>query len=92
MFGCKTKKPTQEALKATHDELLSLKSQVERLMNEHVTPVLADAADRAEHVVANARELTDHQVQDVTSRVRAKPLIAIAIFAAVGYLVGRMRR
>jgi ElaB/YqjD/DUF883 family membrane-anchored ribosome-binding protein len=92
MFRCKPKKPTQEALKAAHEELLTLKDQVERLMNTHVTPVLADAADRAEHVVANARELTDHQVKDVTSRVRAKPLVAIAIVAAIGYLAGRASR
>ncbi|MBB2158250.1 hypothetical protein HLH33_18455 [Gluconacetobacter diazotrophicus] len=92
MFRSKAKKPTQEALKATHDELTSLQEQVERLMNAHVTPVLADAADRAEHVVANARELTDHQMKDVTNRVRAKPLVAIAIVAAIGYLAGRASR
>ncbi|NVN09948.1 MULTISPECIES: hypothetical protein [Nguyenibacter] len=92
MFRRKAPKPTQEALKATHDELLSLKAQVERLMNEHVTPVLADAADRAEHVVANARELTDHQVRDVTTRVRAKPWLAMVIVAAIGYLAGRVMR
>lgn len=76
----------------TREQLHSLRLLVEQLLNKRVTPVLADAADRAEVAVTNARDLTNTQVANVSEKVRGQPIIAIGISAVVGYLVGRLSR
>ena len=76
----------------TQDQIQSLRAQVEQLLNERVTPALADAAGRAETAVHNARSMTNAQVETVSAQVRDQPVIAIAIAAAVGYLIGRIAR
>ena len=76
----------------TQEQLQSLRSMVEQLLNERVTPALADAAGKAETAVTSARDLTSTQVANVSEKVRGKPLIAIAISTVVGYLLGRISR
>ncbi len=76
----------------TQEQLQSLRAVVEQLLNERVTPALADAAGKAETAVSSARDLTSTQVANVSEKVRGKPLIAIAISTAVGYLLGRISR
>ncbi len=76
----------------TQEQLQSLRTMVEQLLNERVTPALADAAGKAETAVSSARDLTNTQVANVSEKVRGKPLIAIAISTAVGYLLGRISR
>jgi ElaB/YqjD/DUF883 family membrane-anchored ribosome-binding protein len=76
----------------TQEQLQSLRAMVEQLLNERVTPALADAAGKAENAVTSARDMTSSQVENVSERVRHKPLVAIAISAGVGYLLGRFSR
>ncbi len=76
----------------TQEQLQSLRVMVEQLLNERVTPALADVAGKAETAVSSARDLTNTQVANVSEKVRGKPLIAIAISTAVGYLLGRISR
>ena len=76
----------------TQEQLQSLRAQVEQLLNERVTPALADAAGRAETAVTSARDLTNTQVAAVSDKVRHQPLIAILISTVVGYLLGRISR
>ncbi len=76
----------------TQEQLQSLRAMVEQLLNERVTPALADAAGKAETAVTSARDLTNTQVANVSEKVRGKPLIAIAISTVVGYLLGRISR
>ena len=76
----------------TQEQLQSLRAQVEQLLNERVTPALADAAGRAESAVTSARDLTNTQVAAVSDKVRHQPLIAITISTVVGYLLGRISR
>ena len=82
----------KDVVQDTQEQLQSLRAQVEQLLNERVTPALADAAGRAESAVSNARDLTNTQVAAVSDKVRHQPLIAIAISTVVGYLLGRISR
>jgi ElaB/YqjD/DUF883 family membrane-anchored ribosome-binding protein len=72
----------------TTEQIAKLREQVEALMRERVTPVLADAASRAE----TAMDAMRSQAEGVSERVREQPLIAVAIAAGVGFLIGRVMR
>ena len=76
----------------TQEQIQSLRAQVEQLLNQHVTPALADAAGKAETAVQSARDVTNAQVETVSAQVRDQPIIAIGIAAAVGFLIGRIAR
>jgi ElaB/YqjD/DUF883 family membrane-anchored ribosome-binding protein len=73
-------------------QLRQLREQVNDLMEERVSPVLSDAADRATIAAKRARAFTSDQADYVTDRVRDQPLIAIGVAAAVGYALGRLTR
>ena len=81
---------TKDVVQDTQEQLQSLRTMVEQLLNDRVTPALADAADKAENAVTSARDLTNTQVANVSDKVRGQPLIAIAIATVVGYLLGRI--
>ncbi len=85
-------KQVQNAADDTRDQLIHLREQVEQLLNERVTPALADAAGRAEAAVTTARDYTSASADSVSKKVRGQPLIAVAVSAAVGYLLGRIAR
>ena len=74
------------------EQIAQLRRQVEQLMSERVTPVLTDAAQRAQAYASNASEMAREQTEAVSSRVREQPLMAILIAAATGYLIGRLFR
>jgi ElaB/YqjD/DUF883 family membrane-anchored ribosome-binding protein len=76
----------------TARQLRQLRDQVNELMEERVSPVLSDAADRATHAAKRARAYTNEGADYVTDRVRDQPLIAIGVAAAVGYALGRLTR
>lgn len=73
-------------------QIAALRKQVNQLMGEHVTPALSDAADRAQVVAKQARDYTSEQADNVAEQVRGRPLVAIAIAGAVGYVLGRFVR
>jgi ElaB/YqjD/DUF883 family membrane-anchored ribosome-binding protein len=73
-------------------QISALRKQVNQLMGEHVTPTLNDAADRAQVVARQATDYTREQADNVAEQVRGRPLIAIAIAGAVGYVLGRFVR
>lgn len=73
-------------------QIAALRKQVNQLMGEHVTPALSDAADRAQVVARQARDYTNEQADNVAEQVRGRPLVAIAIAGAVGYVLGRFVR
>lgn len=76
----------------TARQLRQLREQVNELMEERVSPVLSDAADRATQAARRARKFTHEQADVVTDRVRDQPLVAIGVAAAVGYVLGRLTR
>jgi len=71
-------------------ELARLRAQVERLMQERVTPALAGAADTAEDYARRARDTIEEQADAISSTVRERPLLAVGIAAVAGYLIGRL--
>ena len=72
------------------DDLAKLRAQVERLMEERVTPALAGAADQVSDYANRARETIEDQADAISDTVRERPLTAVAIAAAAGYLIGRL--
>lgn len=68
------------------DPVAHLRSQVETLMNERVTPALADAAGRAESTLCAVRG----QAETVSGYVRDQPLQGVLIAAAIGFVIGRV--
>ena len=63
------------------EELARLRAQVERLMQERVTPALAGAADQVQDDANRAREAVEDQADALSDTVRDRPLIAVAIAA-----------
>ncbi len=72
------------------EELAKLRAQVERLMSERVTPALAGAADQVQDYADRARASIEHQADALSETVRERPLIAVAVAAIGGYLIGRL--
>jgi ElaB/YqjD/DUF883 family membrane-anchored ribosome-binding protein len=72
------------------EELAKLRAQVERLMQERVTPALAGAADQVSDYANRAREAVEERADALSDTVRDKPLVAIGVAALGGYLIGRL--
>jgi ElaB/YqjD/DUF883 family membrane-anchored ribosome-binding protein len=72
------------------EELARLRAQVERLMKDRVTPALGDAADSVQDYAQRARETIEDQADTLADTVRERPLVAVAIAAVGGYLIGRL--
>lgn len=81
-----------ETSQTAQEQIDSLKAQLEQLLNGRINPALLGAAEKADHAVANAREIGHAQVERVESRVRAKPMPAMIISAIVGFVVGRLSK
>ncbi|MBS1066557.1 hypothetical protein [Gluconobacter kondonii] len=80
------------AAETTQAQIDGLRTQLQELLNNHINPALLDAADRTDHAVANARKITDHEIENVSTRVRARPIAAVLISAVVGFLAGRFSK
>jgi ElaB/YqjD/DUF883 family membrane-anchored ribosome-binding protein len=74
------------------DELRALREQVNQLMEDRLNPALADAGKRAYDAATRARTYTEDRADKVADQVRDQPLIAIAVAAAVGFLLGRVTK
>lgn len=70
------------------DAVAHLRAQVESLMNDRVTPALANAASRAESTLCAVRG----QAETVSGFVKDQPLAAVLIAGAVGFLASRVLR
>jgi ElaB/YqjD/DUF883 family membrane-anchored ribosome-binding protein len=76
----------------THAQIAHLREQVEALMNQRVTPAVADMAGRAETMVNSAADMVRDQAQSISGQVREQPLISVLVAAGVGYVLGRVMR
>jgi ElaB/YqjD/DUF883 family membrane-anchored ribosome-binding protein len=76
----------------THAQIARLRTQVETLMKDRVTPALADAAGRAEQAVYGAAGTVRDQAEVISGKVREQPLLAVLIAAGIGYALGRITR
>lgn len=73
-----------------HAELARLRAQVERLMQDRVTPALGSAAATVEDVGRRARATIEENAGALSATVRERPLLAIGLAVLGGWLVGRM--
>jgi len=71
-------------------ELAKLRAQVERLMEERVTPALGSAAETVEDYGRRARETIEDNAHAMADTVRERPLLTVAVAAIGGYLLGRL--
>jgi ElaB/YqjD/DUF883 family membrane-anchored ribosome-binding protein len=72
------------------EELARLRAQVERLMEERVTPALAGAADTVEDYTRRARDTIEENAYALSDTVRERPLLAVGLAAVGGYVLGRL--
>jgi ElaB/YqjD/DUF883 family membrane-anchored ribosome-binding protein len=77
------------AMSDTQRQINQLRTQMETLMRERVTPALADAAGRAEIAVRRGQSVIQGQSEAVSGQVRERPVAAVLIAAGIGYLFGR---
>jgi ElaB/YqjD/DUF883 family membrane-anchored ribosome-binding protein len=74
------------------EQIAQLRSQVEQLMSERVTPALANAAGKVEDYARQTRDMASDQTEQFSEKVRERPLVAVLIATGVGYLLGRIAR
>ena len=74
------------------EELARLRTQVETLMNERVTPMLGSVANSAEHAAKVATDEVRHQAARLTDAVQEKPLAALGIAALAGFVLASFLR
>ena len=80
------------ATQDTQAQIAALRDQVNQLLGDRVQPVINDYADRARSVANQATTYTQNQADAVSEQVRGRPLAAIALAGAVGYILGRFIR
>jgi ElaB/YqjD/DUF883 family membrane-anchored ribosome-binding protein len=71
-------------------ELARLRAQVERLMQDRVTPALGNAAETVEDYSRRARASIEENADALSHTVRERPLLAIGAAALGGWLLGRL--
>ena len=85
-------------------QIKQLREQVQSLMAERVNPALSNATSRVQSTAAQAqdyannareyagtaRDYASEQAEALSGQVKERPLVAVLIAAAIGYLVGRL--
>lgn len=73
-------------------QIRELRSQVDQLIRERVTPMASDAAGRAQDFARRAGDIAQEQTESFAGQVREMPIAAVLVAAAAGYLLGRLSR
>jgi len=74
------------------EELAQLRSKVETLMNERVTPALGAAASQAQAVAKTASDEMRMQTERLSEAVQERPLASIAIATMAGFVLSSLMR
>ena len=74
------------------NQISRLREQVESMMKDRVTPAVSDFAGRAGDVVHTASQTARQQADMVAGQVKGRPLTAILLAAAIGWVLGRAMR
>ena len=61
-------------------------------MRERISPVVSDAAGRAQDYAQQAGGIARDQTQALSDQVKDMPIASVLIAAAAGYLLGRLTR
>lgn len=86
------KQTAEKAAETTQEQIDTLRRQVEHLVSTYVTPALLDAAKKTDSAVAGARKLTDHEIENVSTHVKSRPIAAILFSAVIGFIAGRFSK
>lgn len=73
-------------------ELAQLRAQVDSLMKERVNPMLSGIANQAGAAAHQASAEMRHQAARVSDAVQEKPIVALAIAAAAGFVLAQLMR
>jgi ElaB/YqjD/DUF883 family membrane-anchored ribosome-binding protein len=87
-----TSETVNNASTSAQEQIRQLRDQVDSLMRERVTPIIADAAGRAQDAAHQVQDLAQDQVEALSGRVRSAPITAILVAAAAGFILGRIAR
>ena len=87
-----TSDTANQAAASAQEQIRQLREQVDGLLRERVSPMLSDAAQRAQDAARQAQDLAQDQVEALSGRIREAPLVSILVAAAVGFVVGRIAR
>lgn len=74
------------------DELTRLRTQVEELMRDRVSPALHSVALQAEKTAKQASDEVRMQAARLSETVQEKPLMALGVAAAVGFVLASLMR
>ena len=86
---------TKDAFDKAEDAMAQigrLRDQVETLLREKAAPAMEAAAERMEDAAHDAAEAMRERASALSEVVRERPLIAIGIAVAIGFLLGRTGR
>jgi len=72
------------------DQIAQMREQVDALTQDRITPVVADFIGKAGTAAAIAKGAVQERAQVVSGQVKERPLVAILIAAAVGWIIGRI--
>jgi ElaB/YqjD/DUF883 family membrane-anchored ribosome-binding protein len=71
-------------------ELARLRAQLDSLLEDRVSPALAEAAAQAQDMAGEARDQIAEQAAALARTVRDRPLASLAIAAGVGFVLARL--
>jgi ElaB/YqjD/DUF883 family membrane-anchored ribosome-binding protein len=69
--------------------IAQLRTEVEALMKDRVTPAFVETAGRIGSAAYGVAGVSRNQTKMVSGKVRSRPLAAILIAAAIGFVLGR---
>jgi ElaB/YqjD/DUF883 family membrane-anchored ribosome-binding protein len=75
-----------------NSQVRRLRGEVEALMRDTVTPALSDALERAATATQYTTERVRRHSETVAGNIRGRPLLSVALAAAVGFFFGRVTR
>ncbi|MBN8893135.1 MAG: hypothetical protein BGP12_20475 [Rhodospirillales bacterium 70-18] len=73
-------------------QLDELRAQIATLVDEKVTPRIAEARKEAEDAIHRVGDAAGCQTATVAREIRERPFTAVLIAAAAGLLIGRLTR
>ena len=76
----------------TQAQIRELRAQLDSLIANRIDPALHAAVDQAGTAAENASRLIESDLTIVTDAIRKRPLTAIAIAVAAGFLFARLTR
>jgi ElaB/YqjD/DUF883 family membrane-anchored ribosome-binding protein len=82
----------RDASSDANEQIRQLRGQVDQLMRDRVTPMVSEAAGRAQDYARQATDIAQHQAEAFSAQVREMPIAAVLVAAAAGYLLGRLAR